>query len=343
MRKLTLLVVALAAFALNSWAQLDKLPGYAKVESYLSEEDKDSLSLAIPLFEKADKLKTQALNEEKKYQKLFNKKNKSKAEKKTLDAKKFYIQSADAYVRGYNIIYEIYGKYIKQAEFYSDKEKSEANKLLGEAETYQTRSNNSVIELKKADDKKLQKQVQYMNMKSELNNASDFMKSAVENQALVLEMIKGMKNREQTAWIKADAANTLEGYTEYLKDFSDGLNADEARSRIAALRRQTDDEKRKEEMKKNESLVFRIQIAAMSKPLSAAALKKLYSGTLKTEMSFDQTDKLYKYTVGDFKEYADAKAIRAKMNNPQAFVIALREGKRIDIKEAIGNKKSVDF
>jgi len=336
MKKLTLLALLIAVFSLNSRAQLESLPGYMKVESYLSESDKDSLSLAIPLFDKASKLKAQAQAEETKYQKLFNKNNKKKAEKKTVDAKKFYIQSADAYVRGYNIIFEIYGKYLKNAEFYSDTEKSEANKLLGEAETYQTRANNSVIEFKKSDDKSLKKEVRYLDMKNELNNASDFMKNAVENQAKVLDMMKGMKSREQEAWIKADAANSIEGYMDYLKVFDNGLNADEARTRIAAIRRKNDEDKKLWEQRKNETLVFRVQIAAMSKPLTKAALKRLYSGPLKTEMIMDKTDKLYKYTVGDFKDYNEAKAFRAKLNNPQAFVIAFREGKRIDIKEALG-------
>ncbi|HEX3006115.1 MAG TPA: hypothetical protein VHO90_00710 [Bacteroidales bacterium] len=75
--------------------------------------------------------------------------------------------------------------------------------------------------------------------------------------------------------------------------------------------------------------VYRIQISACRIPLDSKAQQSIYDGEHKIiELN---EDNWYKYAIGEFPTYADAKRLKDNLNVPGAFVIAYLNGKRIKI------------
>lgn len=79
-------------------------------------------------------------------------------------------------------------------------------------------------------------------------------------------------------------------------------------------------------------VVFKVQIIAVSRPLSETRLRTVYSGHAESVELHEGG--LYKYAVGNFFTYDQAKEFRDLIGG-DAFVIALKEGQKIPITEAI--------
>lgn len=66
-------------------------------------------------------------------------------------------------------------------------------------------------------------------------------KSAAEAEAQRQSQRAAAEAEEQLSWAKAEAGNSIDDYRAYLTEYSDGINAAEARSRISALEQQARD------------------------------------------------------------------------------------------------------
>ena len=84
---------------------------------------------------------------------------------------------------------------------------------------------------------------------------------------------------------------------------------------------------------KSPDIVYRVQIAASKKPIPLAQLQKIYSsgGTIYTSIE----DGWYKYSVGMFDNYHDAKKFKINIGVKDAFVVAYKNNHRINITEAM--------
>ena len=84
---------------------------------------------------------------------------------------------------------------------------------------------------------------------------------------------------------------------------------------------------------KSPDIVFRVQIAASKRPIPPAQLQKIYSagGTIYTNVE----DGWYKYSVGMFDNYHDAKKFKINIGVKDAFVVAYKNNHRINIVEAM--------
>ena len=85
--------------------------------------------------------------------------------------------------------------------------------------------------------------------------------------------------------------------------------------------------------------VFKVQIFASSTLIKAGDTRfKGLSG-----VGHYQDGGLYKYTVGDSHDYNAVNRLRREIADkfPQAFVIAFKDGKRMDVNEAIREFKKV--
>ena len=84
--------------------------------------------------------------------------------------------------------------------------------------------------------------------------------------------------------------------------------------------------------------VFKVQILVSSKKLSAtdARLKKMQ------DVDSYQEGGLYKYTVGSSADYNEIWRLRKQILDkfPEAFIIAFRNGEKMDVQEAIRVFKS---
>jgi hypothetical protein len=80
-------------------------------------------------------------------------------------------------------------------------------------------------------------------------------------------------------------------------------------------------------------VIFKVQIAAHTQPLSEEYLNTVYKGTIKMDMIFEED--WYKYSIGRYKSFDEAEATRIEINIKKAFVVAYQEGKKISTQEAI--------
>lgn len=87
---------------------------------------------------------------------------------------------------------------------------------------------------------------------------------------------------------------------------------------------------------KGNNILFKVQIAACRIEIPDAELKSIYNGTEKIEMSFE--DGWYKYAINCGGNYKIAWQKAIETGVPGVFVTAYQNGKRINLKDLIGNK-----
>lgn len=80
-------------------------------------------------------------------------------------------------------------------------------------------------------------------------------------------------------------------------------------------------------------IIFKVQIAAHTVPLSDEYLDIIYKGDIPIDMIFEED--WYKYSIGRYKTLEEAEATRIESNIKKAFVVAYSEGKKINTQEAV--------
>lgn len=87
------------------------------------------------------------------------------------------------------------------------------------------------------------------------------------------------------------------------------------------------------------SIVYRVQVAASKDPLSTELLSKVYNGI--NPINISQEDGWYRYSIGDFMYYDEAKTVRDSSGVKNAFIMPYQNGKRIQwpAKEALESLK----
>jgi hypothetical protein len=80
-------------------------------------------------------------------------------------------------------------------------------------------------------------------------------------------------------------------------------------------------------------IIFKVQIAAHTMPLSNEYLETLYKGDLKIDLIFE--DEWYKYSIGRYLSFDEAEATRRECNIKKAFVVAYEGGKHISTQDAL--------
>jgi hypothetical protein len=78
---------------------------------------------------------------------------------------------------------------------------------------------------------------------------------------------------------------------------------------------------------------FRVQIAASRRPMPADELRRIYKGN-RTINSFTEEGWM-KYHIASVSSFGEAKQIKAESGSRNAFIVAYRDGKKIDLYSAI--------
>ena len=79
-------------------------------------------------------------------------------------------------------------------------------------------------------------------------------------------------------------------------------------------------------------VIFKVQIAAHTIPLSQEYLNLFYKGDLAIDLIYEEN--WYKYSIGIYPNFEEAEATRQELNIKKSFVVAYCEGKKVSIKEA---------
>jgi hypothetical protein len=231
-------------------------------------------------------------------------KAKRKAKKLGEKARKQRIEAAELYEKGYKDIYLVYkeklNEYIHDSGTSADA--TEAKKLISQAKNNFVEATKQMHDLKRRDSNEHVADVLENSHQLKIQGL-DFL---IEGLCLYIECYpKPVEPEEDTVKPVIDVDSlVVEDDTEELEDdFSKGL-------------------------------IFQVQIIALTKKLSPHQQKSLYPQGELIE-KFDESDGLYKYRIGNFKTYDEAKQIKKNIGK-DSFIVPLRDGERITIREALG-------
>lgn len=80
-------------------------------------------------------------------------------------------------------------------------------------------------------------------------------------------------------------------------------------------------------------IIFRVQIAAHTEPLTQAYLNTIYTGHLPVREI--QEDNWYKYQIGEFSSFEEASDLLEECQVKKAFIVAYQSGNKLRIRDAI--------
>ncbi len=80
-------------------------------------------------------------------------------------------------------------------------------------------------------------------------------------------------------------------------------------------------------------IIFKVQIAAHTVPLTEEYLRTIYLGGMQIDMIYEE--EWYKYSIGRYKTLEEATETLEECNVKKAFVVAYQEGKKLTIREAM--------
>ncbi len=321
----------------------------------LSTEDKSLVRKAQSDIQRADRYYQSSLKIYNQYRALLESSKKSKqkkGEKKTVQGKLNLKQAAYYYDKGYSTLFEIYFNHVANIKFQLEENQQKAKQLASEAEGLFNQGQKMLKTTQNYTEKDFKKRVKFKKMLNTVNNGRDNELKAIR---LLIEAIKiynnetaqiqQMRKADDQAWQKALNENTIDAYQSYISNFPTGRHISEARAKIEELKQQqlnqTDTTILDYTNNPTIDLVYRVQILADKKPWSASRIRsKIYRYYGKDGKP---TYKLvingwYKYYVGEYKTYAEAKTVADAMGltvKTGPFVVAFLNGEPIDIKKAI--------
>lgn len=323
-----------------------------------SSEDRTLISKAKRDIQRADRLMQYAKKNYNQYRELLesNKKGKQKkGERKTVQGKKYLQQAAIYYDKGYQQLFEVYYNYIANLKFDFPENQSKAMDLRSQAEAEFNQGQRLLRSVRNYQEKELKRKVKFKKFMNTVQSGIDKELGAIEKLVEAINIYNQeakqrelLKQQEENAWKNAVLQNTIEAYQDYLNRFPEGSHVSEARSRIEELKKakqQANDTTviNMQQGVMNNDLIYRIQVFAAKKKVSPAMIRStsypLYGLDGRPTYSA-RVGGYYKYYVGEYHTYAQAKAdklkIKAKMKRSNPFVVGFYKGVPLkDIHKAI--------
>jgi hypothetical protein len=81
------------------------------------------------------------------------------------------------------------------------------------------------------------------------------------------------------------------------------------------------------------NVIFHVQVGASRKPMPQKELKARYPGKMPVEQI--QHDGWYKYLIGNFNNYGEARQVKFSSGTPDAWVVVYKDGVRVNIREVM--------
>jgi len=248
---------------------------------------------------------------------------------------------------------------LEKRERVSESYSNALKKLFESSETYKEAYNMAFSVLKEKGDAFWKKMDRTNHRAAGMDKAKYYESSALKNlhrslirrqQALesdrfeyTLGIMKDALNLEKLA--VRDQGRSLQICTDYPVEYDYGWEDDKSLEEIVAILKDpnvhepptdifaTVDKEAVVDSVLMKEVIFKVQIAAHTQPLSEEYLNTVYKGTIKLDMIFEED--WYKYSIGRYKSFDEAEATRIESNIKKAFVVAYQEGKKISTQEAI--------
>jgi hypothetical protein len=312
---------------------------FTALDDVLTNDEKTIISDAQKKIEKGDTYVNKAEEEDVANAKLLSstkERKKKKAEKKLLEAKKYRIQAAEFYDTGYQSVFDLYMEKINAAEWEFTEDGTQAQKYIDDGNTAFADAQRTLKTYSDATEDNLEDNIKYTTLKSDLKSVKTDEEDALQMlvDAIALWTSQAEKKGEldaadQLSWKNALALNTIPAYKNYLASYPTGLHAQEAADKIEAL-----EEAFLAAQQANTSVTYKVQICADKKKWTTANLKsKIYAGTETVAERY--ADGYYKYSIGEFKTYKEAKTLKTKSGVKGAFVVCFVAGVQVEITKAL--------
>lgn len=236
------------------------------------------------------------------------------------DALEQLFEASAIYNESYSLVYSVFNK--KSEDFWEKMEKvNHRASGMDKAKYYeQTASQHMKRALIRYEQVKESDRYSY-SLKI-LENANDLALLAVRNAGRALQICMDFPVEYNYGW---DDDKTLEEVIALMRD----PNVNEPPEDIFAT---VDQEKEVDPVLMKE-IIFKVQIAAHTEPLSEEYLATLYRGGLKIDLIYEEN--WYKYSIGRYASFDEAEATRRECEISKAFVVAYQEGRKIGTQEAI--------
>ncbi len=336
-----LTVFALSLISTSAWSQTFMYDG---IEGQLTEEQRSDIERAQAQVEKAEKSIKKAEAVEAKYASLMKSKKKKKRkkwEKKGWEAKKYRIDAELKYAKGFELTGNVYSELISNGDFYSNSDKTDAEALNADALNLTEEANSKLKKLKKsAGSKSALQKAKYKKITGDINDIHELYEDALAKQFEAIEIYlkqadkKLYDQKDNLAWEEAQDINTIDSYTDYLSNFSQGKYVGQARDKIAAIKKAQKEEAERKKIQETipTDYTFKVQIAAARVPLSNSSIKRKYSGSEKVERV--KVGSYYKYRVGNFNTYQEAAALKNTIKTRGAFIVVFdKDNNQIEVTE----------
>lgn len=332
------------AFVLNLIAQSIDNDILNRIHTELSSKDMNTIKKADSFLAQADNKLKAAEKEEERFEKYFPKKAK-RGERKALKAKILRIEAADLRAKGYSAKFKVYKRKLESVSFEYPNDGDKANELLADANKSMN-SGSKKLKSYMGVSKKDLKKTQYAKIQKDLAKVLELQQYSIDRVAEAFEIWfqqdeKKMKEMaEKDAWASAERSNTVSSFQAYLSRYPYGEHAANAKTKISNLeedQRLADAEaerasKEAEANKKENGVWFEVQVMAVTKQAKTANINRVYTGG-ETVREF-QNDGWFKYSVGKFQTYKEARAYRKKTGVRKAFVVAFQDEQPITVRAA---------
>jgi len=338
MKTISLIFILFIAIYSSAFSQDTDV--YTILDDVLSEDEKTIVSDAIENISKGDTYLAKAETEDEATAKLFTsskKKKQKKAEKKSVEAKKYRIKAATFYDKGNQAIFDLYMEKLNSAEYEFTEDNTQAQTYVDDGNTLFAEGQRTLVTYKAYTDDNLESSVKYSTLKSDLKTMKTNEDDALQMLADAITLWKSQTAKKQKqdladeqAWKGALTLNTIPAYKNYLASYPTGLHAQEAADKIETL----EETFLTAQQTTSKNLVYKVQILADKKKWTTTEIKsKIYFGTETVVERY--ADSYYKYSIGEFTNYTAAKAFKNKCGVKSAFVVCFVDGTQVDITKAL--------
>jgi hypothetical protein len=279
--------------------------------------DMKKLERAANLLNDADIMLQDANNQ---YEALTDLEKKERLSSSYNDALKKLFESSETYKTAYNLAFSVFRE--KNKNFWQKMNRinhrasgmEKAKYYEGSALKYQNRSLIRRQQVTESDRFEYSLEI--------MNDAMEYEKLAVRDQGRSLQICVDYPVEYNYGW---EDDKSLEEIVKIMKD----PNVHEPPTDIFA----TVSTETKVDSSVFKEVIFKVQIAAHTVPLSEEYLNIIYKGDIPIDMIYEE--EWYKYSIGRYKTFDEAEATRRESNIKKAFVVAYSEGKKISTQEAM--------
>lgn len=275
------------------------------------------LDRAAKLLDNAELILQEANNQ---FSALTDLEKKERASSEYNNALKKLFESSETAKEAYNLAFSVFQ--LKNASFWQKQSRNNHRASgMDKAKYYESealkRQNRSLIRRQQ-----VRESDRYEYSLEILNDATEQAILAVRDQGRALQICTDYPVEYNYGW---DDDKSLEEIVKIMKD----PNVHEPPKDIFA----TVDKKVQVDSSLLKEIIFKVQIAAHTMPLSEEYLNLVYKGDIPIDMIFEED--WYKYSIGIYATFEEADATRRESNIKKAFVVAYSEGKKIGTQEAI--------